>query len=69
MSNVLTITTTETQSTFAMPTYGHARGTSCAPAPIFQGSFDSTVVPVRDRRVAALVKGAFPGTSVWRPPS
>jgi hypothetical protein len=24
---------------------------------------------VRDRHVAALVKGAFPGTHAWRPPS
>jgi len=65
--NTIDITmTTETQSTFGLPAYGRAFGMSaCASTTSVQG----IDVPVRDRHVATLVKGAFPGTSVWRPPS
>lgn len=62
MSTITNTMTTATQSAFAMPTYGRAFGIStCA----IQG----TDVPVRDRHVAASLKGAFLGTSVWRPPN
>ncbi|CUR58585.1 hypothetical protein NOCA2520003 [metagenome] len=62
MSNITNTMTTATQSAFAMPIYGHAFGT---PACAVQG----IDVPVRDRHVAASLKGATQGTSVWRPPN
>lgn len=62
MSNITNTMTTANQSTFAMPIYGRAFGMSAC-------AIQGIDVPVRDRHVAASLKGAFPGTSVWRPPS
>ena len=62
MSTITNTMTTATQSAFAMPIYGRAFGTPvCAIAGVD--------VPVRDRHVAASLKGAIAGTSVWRPPN
>jgi len=65
MSTITKTMTVETQPAFGMPVYGRASVESfwtptCAPQAIGNG---------RDRHVAALIKGAFPGTSVWRPPN
>ena len=54
----------QTPSRFGMPAsgsaFGMARGTTvCATGASI----------ARDRRVTTLVKGAFPGTSAWRPPN
>ncbi len=64
MSNLKLQTMGQIPSLFGMPAYGSAFGTAC-PATIWAtgASID------RDRHVAALVKGAFPGTSAWSPPT
>ena len=62
MSTNLNPMTTVNQSTFLMPIYGRAFGMSAC-------AISGIDVPVRDRHVAASLKGAFPGTSVWRPPN
>jgi hypothetical protein len=67
--------TVETQPAFGMPVYGPASvssfgTTDCAPATATQvKTAQVDVIGNRDRHVAALVKGAFPGTSAWRPPT
>ena len=65
MSSNLTQWTDQTPSRFGMPIDGSTYGTSCT-----DGTFALTAV--RDRHVAGaarIVKGAFPGTSAWRPPN
>jgi len=62
VSTILNPMTAVNQSTSLMPTYGRAFGMSAC-------AITGIDVPVRDRHVAASLKGAFPGTSVWRPPS
>ncbi len=51
-------------SRFGTPMSGSAFATARAATICTTGAFVG-----RDRHVAALVKGAFPGTSVWRPPN
>ena len=65
MSNITTQWTDQTPSRFGMPIAGSTYGMTCT---------DATVAPAaaRDRHVAGvarLVKGAFPGTTAWRPPN
>lgn len=65
MSNIRTQWTDQTPSRFGMPIDGSTYGMTCT---------DATLAPAatRDRHVAGvarLVKGAFPGTSAWRPPT
>jgi hypothetical protein len=54
--------TAQTPSCIGMPSYGSAFGTAGNAA---------LVTVVRDRHIvaAASLKGAFPGTSAWRPPT
>lgn len=65
MNSIKTQMTAHTPSCFGMPisgaTFGAAQGTTGA----------ATLTIVRDRYVGAVrvVKGAFPGTSAWRPPT
>jgi len=81
MNSTITTMTVETQPAFGMPVYGRASvrsfWTTCAPKAVTipgsnglaQVEAIGTDVLGHDRHVAALVKGAFPGTSVWRPPN
>lgn len=72
MISIKTQMTAQTPSCFGMPisgsTYAAARGAAQGTAQHITGAVAPAVL---DRRVAgaALVKGAFPGTSAWRPPS
>jgi hypothetical protein len=63
MNNISTRTTAQSPSRFGMPIYGSAFGATC----LIGTGVDAIV---RDRDVAGrtAVKGAFPGTSAWRPP-
>jgi hypothetical protein len=64
MSNISNQTMGQTPSRLGMPMCGSAFGAGRAT------TFGTTGAYVaRDRHVAALVKGAFPGTSAWRPPT
>ena len=76
MSTITNTMTVETQPAFGMPVYGRGSVESfwmtvCDATTATQ--VKSAQVPAsgngRDRHVAALIKGAFPGTSVWRPPN
>ena len=76
MSTITNTMTVETQPAFGMPFYGRASVeyfwlTARAPTNATQvKSAQVTASGIgRDRHVAALLKGAFPGTSVWRPPN
>lgn len=55
MSTITKQMTVETQPAFGMPVYGRASVAVCG------------ISVTRDH--SALVKGAFPGTHAWRPPS
>ena len=61
MSTTIIRTTAQTPSRLGMPISGYAFGaaTVCA----------TGACATRDRLVATAVKGAFPGTSAWRPPT
>jgi hypothetical protein len=62
MSSNITRTTAQSPSRIGMPISGYAFDAMtdvCA-----TGAFAT-----RERLVARLVKGAFPGTSAWRPPT
>jgi hypothetical protein len=61
MNSIKTRTTAQTPSRLGMPISGYAFGAAdvCA-----TGAFAT-----RERLVAALVMGTFPGTSAWRPPT
>ena len=63
MNSISTQMTAQTPSRFGMPISGSAFGATCLSA-------TGTATVVRDRDVAGrtAVKGAFPGTSAWRPP-
>ncbi|MGD9960592.1 hypothetical protein [Nocardioides sp.] len=65
MSNYTNTMTTANQSAFAMPISGGTLRAFGTPVCAIQG----IDVPVRDRHVAASLKGATQGTSVWRPPN
>jgi len=80
MNSTINTMTVETQPAFGMPVYGRASvcsfettawapSTATIPGSDVQVQAIGTDVLGRDRHVAALVKGAFPGTSVWRPPN
>lgn len=63
--NSIKTQTAQTPSCFGMPIYGSAYGAA-------RGTTAVVAQPVlRDRFVADAsgVKGAFPGTSAWRPPN
>ena len=68
MNSIKTPMAAHTPSRFCMPISGSTYG-AFGTAQRATGTTTSTVV--RDRFVAdaALVKGAFPGTSAWRPPT
>jgi len=76
MSSINIAMTVETQPVFGMPVYGRASVwsfgmTDCAPTTATQvkSAQVTAIGNGRDRHVPALVKGALPGTSVWRPPN
>lgn len=76
MNSTITTMTVETQPAFGMPVYGRASvrsfETTVCPATTATQVKSAQVTALgngRDRHVAALIKGAFPGTSVWRPPN
>ena len=65
MSNILSQWTDQSPSRFGTPIDGSTYGMTCV-----DGTFALTAD--RDRHVAGaarIVKGAFPGTSAWRPPN
>ena len=64
-SNLISIQTgSNTPSRFGMPISGHTPGMTV------QVTKSAPTYVVRDRvAAAALVKGAFPGPSAWRPPT
>lgn len=64
MSSINIQTMGQTPSRIGMPICGSAFGAGRVTTLGTTGAY-----VVRDRHVAALVKGAFPGTSAWRPPS
>jgi len=84
MSTFTNTMTVETRPAFALPVYGPAFGMSVKDS-VFGTGFVGSGAGVcsvwgidaqpkairqgRDRHVTALVKGAFPGTSAWRPPN
>ncbi len=63
MNSISTQMTAQTPSGFGMPVYGSAFGATC-----LTGTAISAVVRDRDVAGRTAVKGAFPGTSAWRPP-
>jgi len=72
MSTITNTWTVETQPAFGMPVYGRASVPSFGTADCAPTTVSISVQAIgngRDRHVAALVKGALPGTSVWRPPN
>lgn len=65
MNSIRTQWTDQTPSRFGMPIDGSTYGMTCIDATF-------ALAATRDRHVAGdvrLVKGAFPGTSAWRPPN
>jgi hypothetical protein len=68
VNSINTQMTAQTPTRFGMPISGSAYATARGAA---QGTTGAVALAVRDRHVAgaALVKGAFPGTPAWRPPT
>lgn len=64
MKSIQNQMTVEIPSTFGMPVRAHA---FAAKACSWTTAAVSTIA--RDRGVATLVTGAFPGNSAWRPPN
>jgi len=81
MSTITNTMTVETQPAFGMPVGTSDERGRASVESFWMTVCDATTatqvksaqVPAsgngRDRHVAALIKGAFPGTSVWRPPN
>lgn len=65
MSSITTQWTEQTPSRFGMPIDGSTYATACA----IDATFASTAVRDHVAGAARLVKGAFPGTTAWRPPN
>jgi hypothetical protein len=63
MNSISTRMTAQTPSPFGMPIFGSAFGATCP-----TGTGLAPVVRDRDVAGRTAVKGAFPGTSAWRPP-
>ena len=67
MNSITIPMTAQTPSRFGMPIYGSAFGIT----PACTAGYAAVAPVVRDRRVAgaSLVKGTFPGTTAWSPPT
>jgi hypothetical protein len=74
MIKTMTTMTAQIPSSFGMPTSGHATGSTLSRT---AGSVEACAFAapvVRDRKAVAgigtgLVRGYFPGTTAWRPPT